>query len=151
MCKRHPNSDVHLNGRCAVCVREAVKKWRKENPGRRKSYGRGDPVASILNNAKCRAKDKGLEFTLTAADIHIPEFCPVLGIRLEPGKGVASPNSPSIDRINPHAGYVPGNVAIISYKANTIKSNATLAEVQAVAAYMKRAGVQACALLPGPA
>lgn len=148
MCKKHPDADLYANGKCRVCNREAVKAWRKLN--KRKSWGRGSPVASILNNARCRAKEKGIEFNLTRADIHIPEFCPVLGLRLEQAKGVAAPNSPSIDRINPNRGYVAGNVAVISYKANTIKSNATADEVLAVAAYMKRAGEPALASLPGP-
>lgn len=37
--------------------------------------------------------------------------------------------SPSVDRINPHLGYVPGNVQVISYKANSMKRNCTMEEL----------------------
>ena len=42
-------------------------------------------------------------------------------------------NSPSIDRIDPSKGYTKDNVWVISRRANTIKSNATVDEVEKVA------------------
>lgn len=45
---------------------------------------------------------------------------------------------PSLDRINPDRGYVPGNVQVISFRANTLKNNATREELAKVLAYMKR-------------
>jgi hypothetical protein len=70
--------------------------------------------------------------TITIHDIVIPEFCPLLGIRLEPGKGTggAKAASPSLDKIRPELGYVPGNVWVISHRANVIKSDATLSELR---------------------
>jgi hypothetical protein len=47
-------------------------------------------------------------------------------------------NSPSIDQIVPGGGYVPGNVRIISWKANRLKSNATIDDLEAILAYMKK-------------
>jgi len=46
-------------------------------------------------------------------------------------------NSPSLDRIDNSKGYVPGNIAVISMRANMIKNNATLAELKAIVAYME--------------
>jgi hypothetical protein len=46
-------------------------------------------------------------------------------------------NSPSLDRKTPELGYVRGNVAFISTKANRIKSNATTEEIFAVAKYLQ--------------
>jgi hypothetical protein len=63
-------------------------------------------------------------------------FCPALGIPLEWG-GKVYHNSPSLDRIVPSLGYVKGNVAFLSHKANLIKSDATTAEICAVAEYLK--------------
>jgi hypothetical protein len=44
--------------------------------------------------------------------------------------------SPSLDKINPELGYVPGNVAIISYRANRIKNNGTAEEHRLIADWM---------------
>jgi len=50
----------------------------------------------------------------------------------------ARPDSPSVDRIRPELGYVPGNVAVISVKANFIKGNATAAEIRLVAEWLDK-------------
>jgi hypothetical protein len=47
------------------------------------------------------------------------------------------PNRPTIDRIENDKGYVEGNVAIISFRANSIKHDATIDELRAVLAYME--------------
>lgn len=79
-----------------------------------------------------RARKRGLEFSITESDISIPEFCPILGIPLSVGIGKATANSPSLDRIDNTKGYVPGNVVVVSFKANTIKNNATVEELRKV-------------------
>jgi hypothetical protein len=57
-----------------------------------------------------------------------------MGTRLEKGER-QSDSSPSIDCIDGSKGYVVGNVKIISWKANRLKSNATPAELIKVAIY----------------
>jgi len=57
-------------------------------------------------------------------------MCPILGIPLIPGIGAQSPNSPSLDRIIPSLGYVKGNIAVISYRANAMKNDATIDELE---------------------
>lgn len=91
-----------------------------------------DPRPFMLNNAKERAKKKGLEFNITVDDIVIPDICPLLKIPIIQAVGIkcASHNSPSIDRIDNSLGYVKGNVIIISWRANRIKADASLAELQ---------------------
>ncbi len=37
-----------------------------------------------------------------------------------------------MDRLDPAKGYVAGNVIVVSNKANTIRSNATIDELRAV-------------------
>ena len=90
-----------------------------------------------MYGAKGRAKKLGLEFNLTIEDIIIPEFCPVLGIKLKQSFGNLSDASPSLDRIVPELGYVKGNVKVISNRANTIKNNATLSELEKIAEYVR--------------
>ena len=48
-------------------------------------------------------------------------------------------NSPTLDRIVPELGYVPGNVAVISWKANRLKGNNTDPELfEKVAKYIRK-------------
>lgn len=90
----------------------------------------------MLAAARKRAREKGVPFDLAPEDLIIPEKCPVLGITLVPAKGHHKPNSPSLDRIRPELGYVRGNIAIISYRANTIKNNASFEELSRVTEYV---------------
>ena len=76
---------------------------------------------------------KGLEFDLTYEYLEsiATTHCPIFGIEFEwgtsnMGKGKTKPNCPSLDRIVPELGYVQGNVAFISHKANRIKDNGTM-------------------------
>ena len=54
----------------------------------------------------------------------------MLEIPLTVGYGNSLENSYSLDKIIPELGYVKGNVWVISNKANMIKSNASLKELQ---------------------
>lgn len=89
----------------------------------------------MLKAAKARAAKAGVPFDLTEADILIPTFCPVFGHRLERALGSRGPgpHSPSLDRIVPSRGYVPGNVVVISNRANRAKSDLSTAELVALA------------------
>lgn len=84
----------------------------------------------ILMRARRRAKKFGVEFNITESDIVIPKRCPVLGIRMSRRPGRACADSPSLDRINPKRGYVRGNVWVISWRANRLKGDATVAELE---------------------
>lgn len=100
---------------------------------RKKGEGR-DPRSPILGNTKQHAKEAGIEFNLEHSDIVIPEVCPILGIPLFKAGGKPTPNSPSIDRIDPSKGYVKGNVWMISWHANRIKNNSTIPELELLVA-----------------
>jgi len=47
--------------------------------------------------------------------------------------------APSIDRVDNSKGYVPGNVRIISWRANRLKNDATVEEMELIIKYMKEA------------
>lgn len=85
---------------------------------------------SMYQNAKRRAKEKNLQFDLNVADIKVPAICPLLGIPLFKVGGKITENSPSVDRRDPNRGYVKDNIWVISYKANSAKSNCTLQELE---------------------
>lgn len=101
-----------------------------------KKRRRLDPRKALLADARKRAKAKGMEYSLCLDDIPIPEICPVLGIRLVVG-GECRSNSPSLDRIDNSKGYIKGNVAIISQRANMIKNDASIEEIRAILTYME--------------
>lgn len=84
---------------------------------------------SMFNSAKSRSEKSGIPFNITKDDIIIPDRCPLLDIPLFTGSITACANSPSLDRIDPTKGYIKGNIHVISYKANTIKQDATLDEL----------------------
>lgn len=93
------------------------------------------PAKCLYYGALRRAKKHNLPFDLTEEDIVVPEHCPVLGIPLKPGRGTAKPNSPSLDRVIPKRGYTKDNCIVVSFRANTIKSNATVIELLRVATF----------------
>lgn len=82
---------------------------------------------------------RGLEFALTADDIIIPAVCPVLGVPLIAG-GPIRGQSPSVDRLDPKKGYTRNNVRVISYRANTIKNDATPEELEQILRYVRQEG-----------
>ena len=84
----------------------------------------------LLRAAKQRARIKGLDFNIDITDINLPNKCPLLDIPLNSFYGKATDNSYSIDRIDSSKGYIKGNVWVISKRANTLKGNATLEELE---------------------
>jgi len=112
-----------------------------KNRNRLREYIRLQPLYQSFCTARLRAKKKGLPFTIRYEDIPpAPLVCPVLGIVLSYNSGRRTDNSPSLDRIIPSLGYVPGNVEIISFRANKLKNNGTVRELDMVLAYMRSRG-----------
>ena len=123
-------------------MKVASKKWYGENREdiliRNKARRRLNPERAICWFVKARAKKKGLEFNLVESDIVIPKYCPVFPeIELHISEGLASDNSPSLDRVDNSKGYVKGNVKIISNRANSLKSNGTVDEFKRLIEYIE--------------
>ena len=106
------------------------------------------PEAIFHQVAKARARKVGAPFSISVQDVKDvwPKDgkCPVLGIDLLRNLGGGpSPNSPSLDRIDPNLGYILGNIAIISMRANLVKSNVTDPNVfRMVADWLERNGLK---------
>lgn len=122
-------------------------RWAERNPEeaakRGREWRRRNPEYMLVYSAKRRAKERGIEFTLTRDNCPpIPEVCPVLLIPLmrrpeaDKRKGPWD-NSPSLDRINPELGYTPDNVRVISHKANRMKSDMTIEMLERLISYMR--------------
>ena len=113
----------------------------------RQLYLKIDQRLKLYYAAKGRAAQRGITFSITPEDIVIPECCPVLGMKLIPKVGGGSlssrvnPDAPTIDRIDNDRGYEPGNIAVISLRANVLKSNGTASEFEQVVKYMKSHGL----------
>ena len=126
--------------------REAERK-RRENPDyvrhrnemdkNRRHANEHSIKLAILRAAKSRAKAKNIEFDLDVSDITLPEMCPLLNIKLASNNKI-SDNSYSLDRIDSSKGYIKGNVWIISNRANAIKNNASLEELELLVYNLKK-------------
>lgn len=92
--------------------------------------GKKAQVYRMLAAAKHRAKKKNIPFSLKIEDIKIPDFCPVLGIPIKKDNNKFSFDSPTIDCLIPELGYTKENVSIISFRANLIKNDASLQEIE---------------------
>jgi hypothetical protein len=109
-------------------------------------YTKLDDRQKLYYAARQRANLKGHEFTITLDDVVVPECCPVFGFKLAPTIGQGRlplsmlERSPSLDRIDNGKGYVPGNVCVISLRANNVKKDATLNELRALVRYMEEFG-----------
>ena len=118
--------------------------WRNRNREKHTetqySWQERNPLAHLLNVARARAKIAGIEFSVTAQDFPtLPTVCPVFGYELKyGGRGKRSYASASLDRIDSTRGYVPGNVQVISWRANDLKRDATVEELRLLLAYMTR-------------
>ena len=126
------------NGLCHRCYQRI---WAKAhyNSTKKKETRRKWLEANIERcmwlGAKHSARRRELEFTITISDIVIPIFCPVLGLKLTRHSG--GETSPSLDRKNNTVGYTPDNIQVISSRANRLKSDSSVEEIEKILRYMK--------------
>jgi hypothetical protein len=126
------------------------KKWMEDNKEEFAIYSAknyrerkdADPIKFLLRGAHSRCKKNGMEFCITKDDLLLPTHCPVLGMELVygaiVGKGMVAPyNTASLDRIDNNKGYIKGNVIIVSKRANVLKRDATIQEMEALYTFYK--------------
>lgn len=117
------------------------KKRKAENSARYRSDHKYHEIESkkrILRRLKNRAKSKLIPFNLELCDIEIPAHCPILGIPIFCHSGRSREDSVSVDRIIPELGYVKGNIVIVSNRANRIKTDSTLSELDKIVQFYKQ-------------
>jgi hypothetical protein len=111
---------------CKACCKQWAKEWREETKEERskahKKWRLNNRGSALLTIARFRAKQKGLEFTITQEDID-PKirggFCALTGIRFNLKNGKTW-DSPSIDRIDSAKGYTKDNVRVVLYCVNVM-------------------------------
>lgn len=122
-------------------IREQQRQHRVDNIEEYREKGKKDrrarPELYMWYDAGRRARQQKVPFTLTKEDITIPNKCPVLGMTLKQGVGKPLPSSPTLDKIIPELGYVLGNIKVISYRANSLKSDASLEELKKIVNYIE--------------
>lgn len=125
--------------------RQVHKAWQESNPGKKEAstaaWRRTEAgwISRMLANARSRAAKKGIPFSIGKDDLKplMVSHCPALGIELVyHNAGGNRYDSASLDRIVPSLGYVPGNIAVISYKANRMKSDSTEEELWMLAQWV---------------
>ena len=101
-------------------------------------------ISKNLTTIKSRALGAGIPYSIGVAYFEpYPLFCPVLGIEIDwladakSNKGGPSDFSPSIDRLIPELVYTPGNVHLISMRANRLKSDGNLEDIRKVAVWLE--------------
>ena len=125
-----------------LAAKEANQRYALKNKDKLKArnlqHRIANPEKCLARAARQRALRLGVPYEITHENIFIPEYCPILGIKLERKYGTygGQDSSPSLDRRIPALGYVPGNIWVISQKANAMKSNATVTELQSFAKWI---------------
>lgn len=93
----------------------------------------------MWNAARSRARKEGLPFNIEVSDINIPERCPILDIELDRDfSDKTKQSSPSLDKIIPEYGYVKGNIAVISLRANSMKRDLTIPIINRIKDYISK-------------
>jgi hypothetical protein len=99
-------------------------------------------IRALVYSARQRAKLKNREHTITYEDVlsmwPIDSLCPVFGFKLEFNSKGFRETSPSIDRIDSSKGYTLDNIQIISWKANRLKTFATVEDLESVVSFMRK-------------
>lgn len=127
--KAKTNSDG-LDKRCKLCRKEEARRGRLTNYFVQYTIGK-----------KSECKKKGIPFNLTADYLESiwTGICPIFNVEIhKAAEGYGSHKSAHLDRFNPSLGYIVGNVAWISGRANRIKYDASITELKQIVGWMER-------------
>ena len=119
---------------CIQCHKEIYHEKDRQN------YRYEDTFYRQFYARRLQAIKAGIPFTITFEEIDQPKYCPVLGLELNyywSGANRRDPAKACIDKVIPSLGYVPENVFVISWRANFLKSNASLDELKKIMKYVK--------------
>ena len=132
----------HAGGQMSKVARmEYMRAYRERNKddllNKARERRKNNPMAAMWKHLSGR----GSKLLMTRSEfmtLLIPHTCPILGIPIT--YDLTRDNIPSVDRIDPNRPYEIGNVSIISYRANMIKSIGSADEHRLIAEWMARNG-----------
>jgi len=125
------NSNSDTKNICKKCSAKLNEKNRRDRDWK------VDAARLLYSNIKSRCKRLGREFSIEIEDIIIPEKCPVFGFELKRENRETWMCAPSVDRIDSSKGYIKGNVTVVSRRANILKRDATIGELEQLFNYYK--------------
>ncbi len=147
---------------CATCGRVKAKKNFSRSGKKRSVYNRDcipcctvrresrkkslpwyhKKISMIICNCRIRATLRGVPFSLTRADIIIPDRCPIFGTSFRDAapcrRDFSQSYAASIDRIDSTKGYTKDNIIVVSCRANSIKADATVDELVKISRFYQK-------------
>jgi len=148
-------SAMNADGRqsyCKACLTQVNNQWRRTPKGKawlaEKRRGRRsrNPASHLLNRCRDRAKEKGMECSLTLEWIKqklLAGVCEVTGISFAKN-GSRHPFMPSIDRIDSSKGYTPENCRVVLWMINAAKNDLTEDDFLSALRQVAEAVVERC-------
>lgn len=129
---KNSRSKDGLDRRCKPCKKKEAAAKYKENW-----------FAYVCKLKKSYCKKHNIDFNLTEEYLKSiwTEVCPVFGVKFVMFDK-SNDCSPALDKIDPTKGYVKNNVCFISARANRIKYDASVQELEQVINYIKQKGRQ---------
>lgn len=121
-----------IHSRCKPCYIERNKEYQKK-------YREKNRFAIRMRSCKARAKELDLAFNLDEAYLKSiwTGVCPAFGTSLDIRKLKGEEGSAQLDRIVPSLGYVKWNVVWLSERANRIKDDATVEDLEMLVKWLK--------------
>jgi hypothetical protein len=133
------NKKKYLKNCESIKQKQKEKWWSNVEESRKKlkAYSDNNIQTVMLQSIKGRCNKEKIEFNLELNYLKsiwpANNLCPVFGCEMKRNRrGQSRDFSPSVDRIVPEKGYVPGNVVIVSLKANRMKNNGTVEDLKKV-------------------
>jgi len=136
---REKQKIYHLKNREAILKRQRINTLKNKEASKR--YRQKKWEKQRIKGAVHRAKAKNLPFNITEEYVKsiTPKdmICPALGIKMNTSVEDLD-SKPSLDRLVPEKGYVKGNVIVVSFRVNRIKTDATPEELMKVAIFYEK-------------
>lgn len=124
--------------------RAASRRWAAKNKEKRQEYykeydSQRSVADKLIRSAKDRATKEGIAFSITTEHFDVPSNCPICDVEMRVATGIrgGASYSPTLDKRIPHLGYVPGNVAVICKKCNSLKGDATSEHLRKIADWIE--------------
>lgn len=131
-------------------MREYGREYRKANPDRIKVQDKRNyesryerkphAVRMAVIRKRCRTNNIACDIDEAFLEKIAVTHCPVLGIELNyraAHKQAFSDSTAHLDRFDPNLGYIRGNVAFISGRANLLKRDGRLDEFEQLVCYLQ--------------